>query len=40
MAGCKSFIRDYPVLSTEDALDQEDWKAGKKFPLMQVIYRW
>ncbi|KAF5927255.1 hypothetical protein HPG69_017732 [Diceros bicornis minor] len=27
----KSFIKDYPVVSTEDALDQDDWEARKKF---------
>ncbi|OBS78208.1 hypothetical protein A6R68_19403, partial [Neotoma lepida] len=27
----KSFIREYPVVSTEDPLDQDDWEAWRKF---------
>lgn len=26
---CKSFIREYPVVSTEDPFDQIDWEAGR-----------
>lgn len=31
MNGCKSLIQEHPVVSTKDASDQDDWKAGKKF---------
>lgn len=38
--GFKSFIKDYPVGSTADVLDQDDWEAWRSSPLVQVVTRW